>query len=235
MKTKWVHNLSILAILLTSCSKNISTSIATATSVSFPTQMPEPTIPIILELNACVATDEAVRIRNGPGTDFEVIGALAADACMTIMGRSAESSWVYIATADNFTGWVAAWLLTIEGDLSKVAVRYDSESIILAAETPLPQVIQPCANIANLLNSTVTCKIEIAYCVYLPDLEGSPTLCANEPYPNQLFQFVVFGEDWSEYTGRCMIVTGLLESYFDGQAGLLQIVGHDRSQVSSCW
>jgi hypothetical protein len=31
-----------------------------------------------------------------------------------------------------------------------------------------------------------------------------------------------------------MMVTGFLETYFNGQQGLLQIVGHDRSQVSAC-
>jgi hypothetical protein len=191
-----------------------------------------PITPIKLELNACVATEEAIRIRSGPGTDYEAIGALAAGACITILGRSQDSSWVYIATADDFTGWVAGWLLTIDGDLSKVAVRDDFDHNVVATETSA--AIQPCANIANLLGSTVTCKIETAHCVYLLNVDGSPTFCTDKPYPNHLFQFVVFGEDWSEYNGLCMTVTGLLESYFNGQKGLLQIVGHDRSQVSAC-
>jgi hypothetical protein len=187
-----------------------------------------------LELNACVATDEVIRIREGPGTDFEAIGALAPGACITILGRNTDGSWVYMATADNFTGWVAAWLLTIDGDLSQVAVRYDSDHSVVATQTPPFQAVQLCTNIVNLLGSTVTCKIETAYCVYLPDEDGSPTFCTDKPYPSQLFQFVVFGEDWSGYNGRCLIVTGLLETHFNGQEGLLQIIGHDHSQVSFC-
>lgn len=234
MNTKWVPHLGILVILLSACSRNIPTPTATATSNSFPTQTSVSTIPVILELNACVATDEAIRIREGPGTDYEAIGALAPGACITIFGRNADASWVYMATADSFTGWVAAWLLTIDGDLSQVAVRYDSDHNVAAMQTPAIQAIQLCANIANLLGSNVTCKIEAAYCVYLPDEDGSPTFCTDKPYPNQLFQFVVFGEDWSEYNNRCVVITGLLETYFNGQQGLLQIVGHDRSQISAC-
>src|SRR5690349_5740437 len=110
MNTKWVPHLGILVILLSACSRNIPTPTATVTSNSFPTQTSVPTVPIVLELNACVATDEVIRIREGPGTDFEAIGALAPGACITILGRNTDGSWVYMATADNFTGWVAAWL-----------------------------------------------------------------------------------------------------------------------------
>jgi len=234
MNTKWVPQLGILVILLAACSRNIPTPTATATSTLFPTQTPAPTIPVKLEINACVATDEAIRIREGPGIDYEAIGALAPGACITILERNTDASWVYMATADNFTGWVAAWLLTIDGDLSKVAVRYDSDHNVAGTETSPFQSVQPCSNIANLLGSNVTCRIDTAHCVYLPDLDGSPTFCTDKPYPNQLFQFVVFGKDWSEYNNHCIVVTGLLETYFNGQQGLLQIVGHDHSQVSAC-
>lgn len=231
MRTKRVLHLGILAILLSACSRSIAVPTATATSKLFPTRTPA--IPIKLELNACVATDEAIRIREGPGTDYEAIGGLAPGACITILGRNTDSSWVYIVTADNFTGWVAAWLLTIDGDLSKVSVQNDSDRFV-ATQIPQSQSVQLCTNIANRVDSNVTCKIETAHCVYLPDVDGSPTFCTDKPYPNHFFQFVIFGEDWSEYNGLCMIVSGLLETYFSGQEGLLQIVGHDRSQVSSC-
>lgn len=234
MKTKWILYLSTFAILLSACSRNIPTPTATATSAPFPTQTPAPTLPIKLELDACVATDEAIRIREGPGTDYEAIGALAPGACITILGRNADASWVYMATADSFSGWVAAWLLTIEGDLNQVSVQNDSDHNVAGTETSPSQSVHPCSNIANLLGSNVTCRIDTAHCVYLPDLGDSPTFCTDKPYPNQLFQFVVFGKDWSEYNNHCIVVTGLLETYFNGQQGLLQIVGHDRSQVSAC-
>src|SRR5689334_1833000 len=142
MNTKWIPHLGILVILLSACSRNIPTAIATATSSLFPTQTSVPTIPIILELNACVATDEVIRIRAGPGTDYEAIGALAPGACITIFARNPDASWVDIETADHFTGWVAVWLLTIDGDLSGVSVQDDSDDVIVSTETPQSQSIQ---------------------------------------------------------------------------------------------
>jgi hypothetical protein len=231
MKIKWVLHLGVYALLLAACTRNISAPTAVATEKLFLTRTPVPTDSIKMELNACVATDEAIRIREGPDTDYEVIGGLAPGACITILERNADSSWVYIETADNFTGWVAAWLLTVEGDLSQVSVQSDGS---FSAATEIAQSVQLCTNIANRLGSAVTCKIEPAYCIYLPDVDGSPTFCTDKPYPNHFFQFVVYDEDWSEYSGLCLIVSGSLESYYNGQEGLLQIVGHDRSQVSTC-
>jgi hypothetical protein len=230
MNTKWLVQVGILAALLTGCTRQISRPTASATNLPFLTQTPSPTSSIPVELNACVATDEAVRIREGPGTDYDPIGALAPGACITILGRNSDSSWVYMETADGFAGWVAAWLLTIDGDLSKVSVQSGDN------DTPTPEVqsVPLCTDVANLIDSNVTCKIETAYCAYLPDADGGTTLCTDKPYPNHFFQVTVPGEDWSDYNGQCIIVTGALESFFNGQEGLLQIVGHDRSQVSSC-
>jgi hypothetical protein len=94
--------------------------------------------------------------------------------------------------------------------------------------------IELCPNIASLTGSNVTCKVEPAYCLYVPDVDASSTFCTDKPYPDHFFQLVATSEDWSEYNGSCLVVTGLLESYFNGQEGLLQIIGPDRSQVSAC-
>jgi uncharacterized protein YgiM (DUF1202 family) len=123
MNTKWPFHVGILAVLLTTCTRSISPPAATATNTPFFTQTPILTSAVNLKLNACVAIHEAVRIRQGPGTDYEAIGALAPGACITILGRNEDSTWVYMETVDGFTGWAAAFLLTIDGDLSKVAEK----------------------------------------------------------------------------------------------------------------
>jgi uncharacterized protein YraI len=230
MKLRRVLHLGILTILLAACTRSVSTPAATATLQLIPTQTSVPRVAVNLELTACVATDEAVRIRQGPGTTYEAIGALAPAACITILGRNSDSSWVYMETADGYTGWVAAFLLTIEGDLSKVAEKNNDDDPV-TSQSPS---IELCTNIANLIGSNVTCKIEPAYCTYVPDVDDRSTFCTDKPYPDHFVQLVVPGEDWSEYNGSCLVVTGLLESYFNGQEGLLQIIGHDRSQVSLC-
>lgn len=230
MNMKPLLHICMLTLLLTACTRSISTPLPTATIGVIPTQTPVPTAVVNPEINACVAVDESVRIRQGPGTDFEAIGALAPGACITISGRNADSTWVYMETTDGFTGWVAVFLLTIDGDLSRVAERNNTGDLV-TSELPSTEL---CTNIANLIGSNVTCKIEPAYCVYLPDVGDGSTLCTDMPYPDHFFQFVVTGEDWSEYNGSCLVVTGLLESYYNGTEGLLQIAGQDRSQISFC-
>jgi len=81
-----------------------------------------PATPGLVSLKGCI-TDSAIRIRQGPGTDFEVIGGLVSGACIQILGRNQDASWVYIVTEENEAGWVAAWLLTIDGDITRVPLR----------------------------------------------------------------------------------------------------------------
>jgi len=72
-------------------------------------------------IHACV-TDTTIRIRRGPGTQYEAIGGLVSGTCMSISGRNEDSSWVYMESDDNKTGWVAAWLLTIDGNVNAVSL-----------------------------------------------------------------------------------------------------------------
>jgi hypothetical protein len=90
-----------------------------------------------LSLKACV-TDSTIHIRRGPGTQYEGIGGLRSGTCMWVLGRNKESNWVYVLTEDNKTGWVAAWLLTIEGDVSQLSVRSVSSYLSLTPTITAP-------------------------------------------------------------------------------------------------
>lgn len=90
--------------------------IATEKAPPRPTRTPQP-----ISLFACV-TDWTIRVRKGPGTDYEVIGGLLSGTCMWISGRNEDLTWVYMTSEDNKEGWVAASLLAIDGDLSQVPV-----------------------------------------------------------------------------------------------------------------
>jgi hypothetical protein len=236
-----VLHICLLAVFLSACSSTaapISTPTVTATRKPLPTSTPKP-----VTLSACV-TDSTIRIRSGPGIDYDVIGGLVSGTCITILGRNQDSTWAYIVTDDKTTGWVAAWLLTINGELSRVSVQYTNlvDWYFAATNTPsllerfavtdTPQapstVIPLCSQ--TTIGQRVTCKIARAYCDYLPNVNGAPTFCDDRPYPNNDFQLVVFGEDWSDYDGACIIVTGLVGSY----GGKLQILATSRSQVSYC-
>src|SRR5215210_4172802 len=60
-----------------------------------PTRTPQPET-----VSACVL-DATVHIRRGPGTHYETTGGLASGTCMTVLGRNAEGSWVYMVSDDH--------------------------------------------------------------------------------------------------------------------------------------
>jgi hypothetical protein len=103
------------------------------------------------------------------------------------------------------------------------------------AETNIPQTslsryAVPCFAAVDRIGEHISCKLEKAYCDYLSDIEGSLTSCNDRPYPDHTFILIVRGEDWSDYDGQCLLVSGLLEV----NRGALQIQALNRSQISSC-
>ena len=117
--------ITVLLLLVFNFLNTFKAPTSTRALVPIPTLTPGHTLPATPgpgSLMGCV-TDSAIRIRHGPGTDFEVMGGLVAGTCMQILGRNQDASWVYIVTEENEAGWVAAWLLTIDGDITSVSLR----------------------------------------------------------------------------------------------------------------
>lgn len=50
----------------------------------------------------------SVNIRSGPGLSYEVIGSLAANTPVPIVGRSADNAWWQIRMINNELGWVSS-------------------------------------------------------------------------------------------------------------------------------
>lgn len=73
-------------------------------------------------------------------------------------------------------------------------------------------------------------QIDRAYCSYRSDVKGSPTFCNDAPYPTHDFTMLVWGQDRSDYDGRCICVYGRVTPY----EGKPQIVLESRSDVSLC-
>ena len=213
-----------------------------------PTRTHEPAV-----LSSCVS--DMTRIRRGPGTRYETIGGLLSGMCLTILGRNEDASWVYIVSDDYQTGWVAVSALPDAGDISRVSLRDGSgiensgRPTLTSAEiangarayltqvaatnvagTPFTRYVASCFEVADRIGDHITCRMERAYCDYLPALEGHPTFCSDRPYPDQTFTLVVYGEDWSDYDGQCLVVSGYLQI----ASGALQIQALKRDQVSNC-
>lgn len=229
----------------------VNTPISTLalTAGPLPTRTREPVTP-----GTCIE-NRTVRVRRGPSTGHETIGGLVPGTCLTILGRNEESSWVYIVSEDHQTGWVAASLLKGTGNLEQVSVRDHFAKMQTARPTlttseiahgaqayltevaatniprsPFSRYVVPCFDTVDRIGDHISCRLEKAYCDYLPDVDGSPTSCNDRPYPDHTFTLIILGEDWSEFDGQCLIVSGFLEVY----RGALQIQALNRSQVSSC-
>ena len=117
--------ITVLLLVVFNWLNTSAVPISTRMLVPIPTLTPSHALtstPEVVSLKACVA-NSAIRIRQGPGIDFEVMGGLDSGTCMQILGRNQDASWVYMVTEENKAGWVAAWLLTIEGDVKMVSVR----------------------------------------------------------------------------------------------------------------
>jgi len=89
---------------------------------------------------------------------------------------------------------------------------------------------QSCSSAMSYLGQEITCVIEKAHCSYRPDIDGSPTFCNDAPYPNHDFTLLIWEQDWSDFDGDCILVTGLLTRY----KGKLEIIAQSRSQIQRC-
>jgi hypothetical protein len=224
-----------------------SPGLGTAGPVATRTQQP-------ITLSEC-AEDATLHVRRGPGTQYETIGGLVSGSCFTILGRNEDATWVYMISDDYQAGWVSASILTEVGNLSRVSVRdfspmADSSQATLTsveiahgaqvyltevAATILPQSTEsrhviPCFETADRIGDHISCRLEKAYCNDLPATTDSPKSCYDRPYPDHIFTLILSAEDWNDYDGQCIIVSGYLEI----SRGTLQIQALRRSQVSPC-
>nr|MBN1228814.1 SH3 domain-containing protein [Anaerolineae bacterium] len=82
----------------------------TAQPTSQPTQQPTAT-----SLTATI--NYYIWFRAGPGTTYTKLGSIRYGTSVTVLGRNADSSWAYVDW-NGSRGWVAAWLITIGGDIN---------------------------------------------------------------------------------------------------------------------
>lgn len=138
--------------------------------------------------------------------------------------------------------------ISSEGPMQADTNQQDEVVIITATESPLPTSIpteiieptiypQPTPEPENVypecsqasIGDNVTCVIMQSSCSYMPKIKGKPTFCNDAPYPGNNFTFLAWGEDLSQYDGKCLIVTGMATLY----KGKPEIIGTE-SSLSVC-
>lgn len=111
--------------------------------VSLPTPTPEATITSAVT-DIYATAYRRVNVRSGPGTDFEVIGALVPGQTADIIGTSGDANeWIEVSF-DGRSGWVAYFVITISGDLDNLEAvpRVDvQDNVVTAVESAGDRVL----------------------------------------------------------------------------------------------
>ena len=85
-------------------------------------------------------------------------------------------------------------------------------------------------NVGEHVGEVITVRIQKAYCSYRPDVNGAPTFCNDQPFPNHTFTLIAWGRDWTDLDGKCVYIAGVVEEY----EGKYEIIADSRDQVSLC-
>ena len=108
MKRSIIIVIILLLLLIPSCFSSRETKPyippAVDTLVPPPTRTPSPTAPYI----GCVNT-QGLWVRNGPGNDYDKIGALEAGECIFVWGFNEDRSWAELRGG----GWISTEYIDI--------------------------------------------------------------------------------------------------------------------------
>ena len=73
------------------------------------------------QLLATVYTEQGIFLRAGPSEDTAQVATLVNGVTLAAVGRTEDGSWIQVQDARR-AGWIAAFLLTPNGDLSQLPV-----------------------------------------------------------------------------------------------------------------
>jgi hypothetical protein len=210
-------------------------STPTSTSVPIPTETAPPPEP----LTGCVVGGN-LRVRSEPTTASDILGGLMIHQCVTVHATNFDHTWGSI-TADDLAGWVSLKYLDVAGSVESLPIAGEYSLQTVDQTQPVEPEAAPslpppapdslaCVDTFSHIGEFVSCTVREAYCDYMPDLKGAPTVCSELPAADQLFTLRVWDADWSDLDGRCLVVYGLVENH----AGKPEIVVDSRSQLSDC-
>jgi len=94
----------------TATATSIATNTPTATATASATATPTATSTVF----GVVSAQGRINVRAGPGTQFAVLGSLAPESGVQVIGANDEGDWYQIRREDGDEGWVSGALLRIE-------------------------------------------------------------------------------------------------------------------------
>ena len=119
------------------------------TNTAAPTTTPPPTITVAptpkpsdtpTPAPHAIVASEALNVRSGPDTQFEVVARLTRGDALTVVGQSGRCNWLKVLMAQGATGWVARQA----GGVELVKLNLPCEKIPeLSVPTPTARPLPP--------------------------------------------------------------------------------------------
>lgn len=126
------------------------TTAVSAALVLTPTATAAPATPTP-NVSPQVIASSAINVRSGPGTDYNLAGALQQNEIANITGKNTSGDWWEINLANGQTGWVYGALVQTTGDTNVIAV---AANIPPPPPTATPAPTQPPAAPAEAATAT---------------------------------------------------------------------------------
>ena len=138
MRKYFLFSLLLGIITLSACASRAAT-VATATAIasSLPTKQISPTLTPEPTSEPYVIVDVMMNVRNGPGTEFNVIGQIESQTKYLVIGKHVD--WWLVDLGDNQSGWVYA-----PGNVTRFFGNADTVPEIPAPPTRTPEIISAC-------------------------------------------------------------------------------------------
>lgn len=130
--------LLVVAMTLSACTTRIPIRwTATTTNSSLPTKLSIPTLTPQPISEPYVIVDLTMNVRNGPGTEFDVVGQIEPQKNYTVIGKHVD--WWLVDLGNNQSAWVYA-------PINEVIFVGDAEAVpdIAPPSTPTPIIIAAC-------------------------------------------------------------------------------------------
>jgi serine/threonine protein kinase/formylglycine-generating enzyme required for sulfatase activity len=99
-----------------------------------PTDTPTPKLVAVVQA-------EAMNVRGGPGTEYDVLGQVKQGDKLEILARTEGSDWLQVRLSDGKKGWVSAELLEVDGGVAAIPVA------AVIPPTPTPSTPMPMVHV----------------------------------------------------------------------------------------
>lgn len=122
---------------------------ATPITATQPITAPQPvtvTQPTVAPKAQLIVNEQAINVRNGPGTEYGLVGSAEANQTFEIIAKNQAGDWWQICCVNGQQGWVFGQLARVENaEAVPVAANIPAPPVVVAPTAPPAPAAQPVA------------------------------------------------------------------------------------------